>query len=106
MKPARSRVRAYSLSEERNIPILCLQCEDAACVQACPVEALVRNERTGAIEVREDRCIQCLACVPACPFGNIAVDPSTEMVVKCDLCGGDPMCAKFCPEGALSFEPL
>ena len=23
---------------------------------------------------------------------------------KCDLCGGDPKCVKYCPGGALSFE--
>ena len=22
---------------------------------------------------------------------------------KCDLCGGDPLCAQFCPRGALRF---
>jgi carbon-monoxide dehydrogenase iron sulfur subunit len=105
MMPARSRVRAFSFSERENIPILCLQCDDAACVRVCPVEALVRNEATGAVEVAEDRCILCNLCIPACPFGNIYIDPGTSRIVKCDLCRGNPICAQFCPTGALSFEP-
>jgi Fe-S-cluster-containing hydrogenase component 2 len=105
MMPARTRVRAFSFSETRNIPILCLQCEDAACATVCPVEALERNEATGAIEVNQDRCISCKACIPACPFGNIYVDHSCSQVVKCDLCGGNPICAQFCPTGALRFGP-
>ena len=27
-----------------------------------------------------------------------------KKVFKCDLCGGDPKCVKYCPGGALSFE--
>jgi Fe-S-cluster-containing hydrogenase component 2 len=105
MMPARTRVRAFSFSEKENIPILCLQCGDAACAKVCPTRALVRNERTGAIEVDQERCIRCMTCIPACPFGNIYVDHTTTQVVKCDLCGGTPICAQFCPTGALSFEP-
>jgi len=104
MMPARSRVRAYSLGEKRNIPIMCLQCDSAACARVCPVEALVRSAATGAIEVIQDRCIRCLACIPACPFGNITIDPSVSRVVKCDLCGGNPICAQFCPTGTLVFD--
>ena len=105
MMPARTRVRAYSLSEKKNIPILCLQCDGAACVAVCPSGALVRNEDTGAIEVKPDRCISCMACVPACPFGNIYLDPTCSQIVKCDLCEGNPICAQFCPTGALRFGP-
>jgi len=105
MMPARSRVRAFSLSETRHIPILCLQCDDAACVRICPVEALALDEEIGAVRVDTDRCVHCMNCVPACPFGNIYPDPSTGDIVKCDLCGGNPICAQFCPTGALRFEP-
>jgi carbon-monoxide dehydrogenase iron sulfur subunit len=49
--------------------------------------------------------VRCRLCIPACPFGNIALDASTSLIVKCDLCGGNPICAQFCPTGALRFEP-
>ena len=42
-------------------------------------------------------------CVKACPFGAMRVDPHTGHVFKCDLCEGDPECAKWCPTGALQF---
>jgi Fe-S-cluster-containing hydrogenase component 2 len=38
-----------------------------------------------------------------CPFGSISVDPVEDKVIKCDLCGEDPLCAQVCPTGALSF---
>jgi Fe-S-cluster-containing dehydrogenase component len=25
--------------------------------------------------------------------------------MKCELCGGDPQCVRFCPTGALKFMP-
>jgi Fe-S-cluster-containing hydrogenase component 2 len=33
----------------------------------------------------------------------IMYDSERNICVKCDLCGGNPLCVKFCPEGALSF---
>ena len=88
----------------RHITMLCLQCEDPACARVCPVDAIVRNVETGAMEIRRERCIHCNVCVPACPFGNISIDPVDDHVVKCDLCGGDPMCARFCPSETLVYR--
>jgi Fe-S-cluster-containing hydrogenase component 2 len=42
-------------------------------------------------------------CAIACPFGNITIEPVILNVIKCDLCNGDPVCAKFCPSKALEF---
>lgn len=104
--PGRSRVQVRKVDKDVYIPLLCLQCEEAACVKACPVMALWRNAGTGAIEVQENRCIRCNACVPACPFGNMAVEAPVKAVIKCDVCGGDPACAQFCPTQALTFQEL
>ena len=38
----------------------------------------------------------------ACPFGAMHIGPRGR-AEKCDLCGGDPLCAQFCPRGALRF---
>ena len=100
---ARPRVRVYALSETKNTVNLCLQCEEAACQKVCPVEALIRNEKTGAIEVNLQRCIRCMMCTIACPFGNIYLDEEASEIIKCDLCHGDPACAKFCPTLALEY---
>ena len=102
-RPGRSRVQVRAVDKDVYVPILCLQCEEAACVKACPVFAIWRNAETGALEVKPERCIQCNACVPACPFGNLQVEAPRPAVVKCDICGGDPACAQFCPTKALEY---
>jgi len=89
-----------------NVPVVCLQCDEAACATVCPTDALRWNLETGALEMHDDRCVQCQMCVAACPFGNIFIDPGTLFPVKCDLCEGDPVCVKFCPTAAISWVPI
>jgi Fe-S-cluster-containing hydrogenase component 2 len=102
-RPARTRINIHRRGPDRGVPIVCLQCDDAACVAICPVAALVRKASTGAIEVARDRCIGCRMCVAACPFGNMVWDETYGRVAKCDLCGGDPRCVPFCPTKALDY---
>jgi Fe-S-cluster-containing hydrogenase component 2 len=99
----KSRVTVYSPAPEKHMAILCLQCEDAACMKVCPTEALVRNESTLAVDVIDEKCIRCGVCTLACPFGNISMDIDNGVAVKCDLCKGQPACARFCPTLALEF---
>ena len=102
-EPALPRVRVYSYAEDQNMVVLCLQCEEAACMQVCPTNALVRNQTTGAVDVIQDRCIHCMACTVACPFGNIYLEERIDEIVKCDVCKGNPACALFCPTKALEY---
>ena len=44
-----------------------------------------------------------MACIVACPFGNMLWDDAYSCVQKCDLCGGEPRCVPFCPTGALQI---
>jgi carbon-monoxide dehydrogenase iron sulfur subunit len=88
------------------IPVVCLQCDDPACVKSCLVDALRHNPETGAVELNQEMCVKCLACVAACPFGCSLHDSLRNLIVKCDLCGGDPVCAHFCPTKALAFRPV
>lgn len=104
-QPAVSRIHIHRRGPEMGIPVVCLQCDTAACVAVCPVHALVRNEDTGAIELLDDKCVQCRMCVAACPFGNMLWDANYHTVAKCDLCGGDPKCVAFCPTGAIEYVP-
>jgi anaerobic carbon-monoxide dehydrogenase iron sulfur subunit len=41
--------------------------------------------------------------VQACPFGNSVWDEPSHEIRKCDYCGGDPACAKFCPTHAIAW---
>jgi carbon-monoxide dehydrogenase iron sulfur subunit len=86
---------------------MCLQCDNAACVASCPVRAISRDEERGLVLVDGERCIGCMACVVACPFGNMHAAPAAGAVHKCDLCatcGGTPRCALFCPTRCLTVE--
>jgi Fe-S-cluster-containing hydrogenase component 2 len=99
-----ARIRAFMFGEGKNQIITCFQCDEAACVKVCPVQALTRNEATGAIEVDESRCIGCGLCSIACPFGHIRHEESSGIAVKCDLCRGEPACAAFCPTRTLEYK--
>lgn len=105
------------------LPVICRQCKAAPCVDACPAEAMVRDD-SGVVRRRLFRCIGCGSCARACPFGIIpdalsGALPGTKspdrmsghQVAKCDLCAdrlaGDPQavprCVAACPSGALIF---
>jgi len=100
VNPALARIKVgHSEEDPLPFPVICLHCKDAPCKKACPVpDAMYLDEKTGVVVINDDECIQCLACVDACPFGAIQVGPNQE-ILKCDLCGGDPVCAKYCPAG-------
>ncbi|HKZ69020.1 MAG TPA: FAD-dependent oxidoreductase, partial [Anaerolineales bacterium] len=100
------RVRVAYASDASFSPVPCIHCVEAYCKDACPVDALEYNERTRAIEVIDENCIACMLCIPACPYGGITFCEDKGVVIKCDLCGGDPACATYCPTGAIRFRPF
>ena len=85
-----------------SVPVMCMQCEDAACIKVCPVDAIHRD-KNGAVLPDPKKCIGCKLCISACPMGNISFSTVQKKIVKCNLCGGDPMCAKVCPSGAIQY---
>ena len=89
---------------ERGTVVICMQCENAACLDVCPPGALFRDPDTGAVYHDASLCIRCGSCTAACPFGNMKSNPLTGYPIKCDLCGGDPVCVKFCPAKAIEFK--
>ena len=84
------------------IPIYCHHCAKAPCKEACPVEAISRNEQ-GIVLIDNDLCIGCRECLEACPFGAMQFDEQNEIAVKCDLCidrlaeKKQPACISVCP---------
>lgn len=96
----------------------CHQCEDAPCVQACPVAANRPALALGNVRmIDQDRCIGCEQCIDACQFtpSRIQWDPKLHKAQKCDLCtdapylgekggiGGTQACVRVCPVKAISF---
>jgi len=101
---SRPRVRAITWDLEGwGVAIGCLHCEDAPCMSVCPKEAIFVDAELSRVMVDYDQCIGCRTCVAACPFGAMEFDAELKRVVKCDLCDGDPVCAKLCAYEAIRY---
>ncbi|GLR10305.1 oxidoreductase (Fe-S)-binding subunit [Mixta theicola] len=93
--------------EKSSVAVTCRHCNDAPCVESCPVDALHFGERS--IQLDEQRCIGCKNCLVACPFGAIEMvsrqDPAVAIAQKCDLCShqASPACVASCPTQALQL---
>ncbi len=109
VQPSRSRIKVISYEKRgvyhNYIPMVCQQCTTPLCVEACPTNALSRDTETGAIVVDDDACVGCRVCIMVCPIGGVSIDPATDVAYKCDLCGGDPECVKYCYYEALEYVP-
>lgn len=86
------------------VPVICEQCKNAPCQNVCPTRAISRDPKTNALLVDSKKCIGCKECAWACPFGAITVRQG--MAIKCDLCDGDPECAKVCIPKAIQYVIL
>ena len=90
-------------------PMVCMHCEDPACAQSCPADAIKKGEDGVVRSALKPRCIACSNCVLACPFGVPKMQIEMELMMKCDMCydrtsvGLRPMCATVCPSQALMY---
>jgi Fe-S-cluster-containing hydrogenase component 2 len=51
----------------------CRRCEDAPCINVCPVEAL-EKDGDGVVVRYTNLCVSCKSCVTICPFGTMMTD--------------------------------
>jgi Fe-S-cluster-containing hydrogenase component 2 len=101
-----SRIRVYPFPPGLDVPVVCAQCDQAPCLEACPLELLLRDHESGAVMIDEELCNGCGSCVKACPAQAIFIHPKRNVAIKCHLCRGEPECVKHCPTGALSHFEL
>lgn len=97
---------------DQPLPLHCLHCADAPCVQVCPTGAMLRTEEGEPVVCDQEECVGCSLCILACPYGVLRLDRVGRTVLKCDLCvdrlgrGLEPACAEACPSSAIQFLPL
>jgi Fe-S-cluster-containing dehydrogenase component/formate-dependent nitrite reductase membrane component NrfD len=92
-------------------PVLCNQCVDAPCVRICPTNALYKR-RDGIVDLNGQSCIGCRACMEACPYDQLFIDPNTHTAEKCNFCANRvenellPACVSVCPTQCRIFGDL
>lgn len=84
----------------------CNHCANPPCVRICPVSAMYQRT-DGIVEFDPSVCIGCKACLQACPYDAIYIDPEDGTAAKCHYCahrtelGLEPACVVVCPEHAI-----
>ena len=92
-------------------PVLCNQCEEAPCMKICPTSALFKR-RDGIVDLNGAVCIGCRACMAACPYDQLFIDPNTRTAEKCNFCANrvenklEPACVSVCPTECRIFGDL
>jgi Fe-S-cluster-containing dehydrogenase component len=116
------------------LPMLCMHCQVAPCLEACPTGATYRAEG-GLVLVNDDLCIACRYCIMACPYEARSYNANRPQeyypgkgitvyeklangqhpkgsIEKCTFCthrlreGKEPACVATCPSGARIFGDL
>lgn len=124
----------YPQARLRFLPMLCMHCQVAPCLEACPTGATYRSEG-GMVLVNDDLCVGCRYCMMACPYearsynitrpleaysgrGRTEFEQVTfgqhpkGAIEKCTFCaprlreGKLPACVVTCPSGARIFGDL
>jgi anaerobic dimethyl sulfoxide reductase subunit B (iron-sulfur subunit) len=68
-------------------------------------EALSKKEETGTVIVDQEKCVGCMLCLWACPFGAPQLGMKGKME-KCNFCDERPpgmkrACEEICPTEAI-----
>ena len=103
-RPSIARIRVVENEDDtRYVAHVCLQCEEPACVEACPAGALRKDPVTGIVTVDPGECTGCEMCVDACDYDCLFIVDGHA--VKCEVCD-DPLCVRACAVKALTVgEP-
>jgi Fe-S-cluster-containing dehydrogenase component/formate-dependent nitrite reductase membrane component NrfD len=89
----------------------CNQCAHAPCVAACPTSAM-HTRADGIVDFDKSICIGCKACIAACPYDAVFINPDDGAAEKCNFCahridiGLEPACVVVCPTEAILVGDL
>jgi Fe-S-cluster-containing dehydrogenase component len=89
----------------------CNQCSEPPCAEACPTAAM-HQRGDGIVDFDKSICIGCKACIAACPYDAIFINPEDHGAEKCNMCahrldvGLEPACVVVCPTEAILVGDL
>jgi Fe-S-cluster-containing dehydrogenase component len=94
------------------IPIPCMHCEDAPCIDVAADNAVYRRE-DGFVIIDPAKAKGQKAIVNSCPYRVVFWNKELEVPQKCTMCAHrldegakEPRCVEACPTGALAFGDL
>jgi Fe-S-cluster-containing dehydrogenase component len=91
------------------LPLPCMHCDDADCIQAAGNEAIYKRD-DGIVIIDPQKAKGQMALVDSCPYGVIWWNEELDVPQKCTFCAHlldegwkAPRCVQACPTGALEF---
>lgn len=94
------------------LPVLCMHCDNAPCIAACPIEGALYKRDDGLVVINPTKCTGCKNCVDSCPYRVIYFNDDLNLAQKCTGCAhlldsgqpiDQPRCVDVCPTGALKL---
>ena len=91
-------------------PHLCMHCDQAPCMDACPVEGAIYKRDDGLVIIDPVTCSGCRNCIDVCPYRTIFFHEELNIAQKCTGCAHllddgweEPRCADACPTAAIRW---
>lgn len=95
------------------IPILCMHCDKAPCIEACPVSGGIYKNESGVVIIDPAKCdiskCKTKPCIEGCPYRVIFFNDDSSICQKCTLCmhrlkeGKEPACVNACSSDVFAF---
>ncbi len=102
----------YPSPDMYHVSVACNHCENAPCVENCPVGAMHYNQADGTVQHSRLACIGCEKCLSVCPYGAPQFLKQEGKSGKCDGCitlrlrGENPACVDACLMRSLKFGKI